>query len=109
MRKRHRHERLSLLASELGAEHARRDQLGMQALHPHRNARDAQTTAARAEAEANELRSLPINEAARLIEAKHAEQERVRQQAAQRARQLDPSERDPRRTGPRDNGPARGM
>ncbi|MFV0406258.1 MAG: YcaO-like family protein [Propioniciclava sp.] len=56
------------------------------------------------------LRSLPIHEAATLIEAKHTEQERMREQAVQRARQLhDPFECDPRCTDPGRDGPARGM
>lgn len=110
MRKRHQRERLALLAGEYGIDHARRDQLGMRTTNPERDARAARTRAALARAEADELRTLPIADAAQRIEATRAEQERMRQQAAQRARQLhDPSERDPRRTDPRRDGPTRGM
>ena len=109
MQRRHRQERFALLARELGAEQARGDQFGMRTTNPERDAQSARTRADLARAEANELRTIPINEAARVIKAKHAEQERMRRQATQRAQQLDPSERDPRRSGPRDNGPARGM
>lgn len=50
-------------------------------------------------AEADQLRSLPISDAVQRIDATRTEQKLLRQQAAQRARQLhDPSERDnPRR------------
>ena len=93
-----------------GIDHARRDQLGMRTTNPERDARDARARAALARAEADELRVLPISEAAQLIDAKRAEQERMRQQVARRARQLrDPSERDPRRTDPGRDGPARGL
>ncbi len=110
MRKRHQRERLALLAGEYGIDHARRDQLGMRTTNPERDARDARARAALARAEADELRVLPISEAAQLIDAKRAEQERMRQQVARRARQLrDPSERDPRRTDPGRDGPARGL
>jgi len=60
--------------------------------------------------EADELRALPINDAARLIEAKHAEQEQARERTAQREPQLhDPFQRDPRRTDRTRPGPARGL
>ena len=62
-----------------------------------------------ARAEADELRSLPVADAARRIEAKRAEQEQTRQRAAQRERQLDPFERDTRRHDPGHDGPARSL
>lgn len=109
-RERHRRERLALLAGEYGIDHARRDQLGMRTTNPERDARAARSRAALAWAAADELRTLPIADAAQRIEATRAEQEQIRRQAAQRARQLhDPSERDPRRTDPRRDGPTRGM
>lgn len=107
-RKRHQHERMALLASEYGAEHARANHLGMRTVNPHRNAHDARTRAAMLRAEADELRSLPVTDAVKLIEAKRTEQEQTRQRAAQRAQQLrDPFEREPRRTDPGRDGPAR--
>ena len=99
---------MALLASEYGAEHARANHLGMRTVNPHRNAHDARTRAAILRAEADELRSLPVTDAVKLIEAKRTEQEQTRQRAAQRAQQLrDPFEREPRRTDPGRDGPAR--
>ncbi len=109
--RRHKQERFALLARELGAEHARGDQYGMRTINPQRAARDTLARATLARAEADELRSLPINDAARCIEAKRAEQERTEREqwAARRARQLEPFERnDPRRDPGRD-GPARSL
>ena len=107
---RHRNERLALLASEYGAENARAHQYGMRALNPRRNARDARTRADFLRVESAELRSLPTNVAAKLIETKRAEQERGRQQATERARQLhSPFANDPQRYDPRREGPARGL
>lgn len=107
--RRHKRERLALLVSELGADEARRDQFGMRVVNPHRNAQDARARATVAHADADELRNLPINDAARRIEAKRAEQEQTRQRTAQRARQLDPFERDTPRTNSGREGPARGL
>lgn len=109
-RQRHKQERFTLLVSELGTDEARRDQFGMHTVNPHRNAHDAQTRAAAARAEADELRSLPIADAARRIEAKHAEREHARQRAAERARQLrDPFEHNPHRDDLRREGPTHGL
>lgn len=108
-RQRHQRERMALLVGEFGAEQARRAEFGMGALNPHRTAADARTRVALIRAEADELRSLPVTDAARRIEAKRAEQEQTRQQAAQRARQLDPFEHGPRRSAPRRDGPVRGL
>ncbi|MFV4913123.1 AAA family ATPase [Microbacterium lacticum] len=105
-RQRHQRERMALLVSEYGAEHARANQLGMRTINPHRNALDARTRAALIRAEADELRSLPVGDAAQRIEAKRAEQERTRQRGAQ---QLDPFEHDRHRSEPRHEGPTRGL
>ena len=111
MRKRHRQERTALLVSEYGAEHAQAARYGMRrTTNPERQAHDAKNRAALLRSEADELRALPINDAARLIEAKHAEQEQARERTAQREPQLhDPFQRDPRRTDPTRPGPARGL
>src|SRR5690606_15073131 len=74
---RHRNERLALLAREYGPENARAHQYGMRALNPHRNARDARARAALLRAESAELRGLPVNDAAKLIETKRVERERA--------------------------------
>ncbi|MCT2974806.1 TrwC relaxase [Propionibacterium freudenreichii] len=109
-RQRHQHERMALLVSEYGAEHARANHLGMRTINPHRTARDARARAALIRAEADELRSLTAVDAAQLIEAKRAEQEQTKRQAAWRERQLnDPFERDPRRDRPGPEGPAHGL
>ncbi|MFT3862361.1 MobF family relaxase [Micropruina sp.] len=102
---RHQRERRALLVGEVGAEQARRAEFGMGATNPHRNAADARTRAAMFRAEADALRSLPTGDAARRIEAKRAEQEQTRQQAAQRARQFDPFDHEAHRNGPRRDGP----
>jgi hypothetical protein len=93
-RQRHQRERRALLVGEYGAEHARRAELGMGAVNPRRNADDARRRAALIRAEADELRGLTVNDAARRIETKRAEQELTRRHPVQRARQLDPYERD---------------
>ena len=76
----------------------------------HRKARDTRNRAAMTRAEADELRSLPVNEAAERIEAKRAEQEQARQRAAERAQRLpDPFAHDPHRSGPHREGPTRSL
>ena len=107
-RQRHKRERVALLVSELGADQARSAEFGMSTINPYRTARDARTRAAAVRAEADELRSFPINEAARRIESNRADQEHARRRAAQRARHLDPFERDPR-TAPGSEAPRRSM
>ncbi len=106
---RHRRERMALLLGEFGAEQARRDQFGMRAVNPHRNADDAHRRAALIRAEADELRSLPLTDAARRIETNRAQQKQTRQQAGQRTRQLDPFEREPQRDSPHRERPTRGL
>lgn len=102
-RQRHQRERRALLVGELGAEQARRAELGMGAVNPHRNAADARARATLIRAEADELRSLPVTDAAGRVEAKRAVQEQTRQQVAQRARQFDPFDHERR------DGPTRGL
>lgn len=110
VRERHERERTALLVSEYGPERARRDQLGMRTTSSHRTAREARNRAAQTRAEADELRSLPITDAAKRIEAKRAEQEHLRQQAAKRAQQLpDPFEHGPHHSGPHREGPTRSL
>ena len=104
---RHRNERLVLLASEYGSENARAHQYGMRALNPSRNARDARARAALLRAESEEIRGLPVNDAAKLIESKRMERERAQQQAEQRQRQLSSPE-PVARQGP-DSRPERGI
>lgn len=107
--KRRQRERLALLVGKFGAEQAPRDQYGMRTINPHRTAVNARTRADLICAEANELRSLPVTDAARRIEANRAQQEQTRQQAAQRARQLDPFEQESRHPSPHRDGPARSL
>lgn len=110
MRDRHTQEQRALLVSEYGPERVRRDHLGMRTTNPRRDARDARTRAAMLGAEADELRSLPVNEAARRIEDKQAERENQQRRAAERARQFgDPFEHDPHRGDPRREGPGRAL
>lgn len=109
-RQRHQSERRALLVSEYGAEQARGTEFGMGAVNPHRTAADARRRAALVRAEADELRNLPVTDAARRIKAKRAEQEQTWQQAAQRARQLgDPFQHEPRRSDPGREPPSRGL
>ncbi len=89
LKDRHDHERLALLAQELGAERVRRDPIRARLIHPEREASDAQTQAAEARREAENLRALPPEEAAAQIEAKRATaEEQTRQRATDRERQL---------------------
>ncbi|MFV0374474.1 hypothetical protein [Microbacterium sp.] len=107
--RRHKQERLTLLVSELGADEARRDQFGMRAVNPHRNAQDARARAALVRAEADELRSLPVTDATRRIEAKRVMAAQERAAAADRARRLraDPTH-NVHRSGPGRDGPSLG-
>ena len=79
----------------------------MRAINPGRNARDARTRATLLRAESAELRSLPANDAAKLIETRRVERERALQQAEQRQRQLSSPEPMPLQ-GP-DSQPERGI
>ncbi len=69
MRKRQEREEIALLVSEYGAEQARRSRHGMGAPTPHRQARQAAAQAATARREVEELRALPIEQAAARLEA----------------------------------------
>lgn len=111
MRKRHRQERAALLVSEYGPEHAQAARYGMRhTANPDRQAHEAKNRAALLRSEADELRALPVNDAARLIETKYSAQEQSREHAAQGKRQLhDSFELDPRRSDPSRDGPARGL
>ena len=87
MRKRHRQERTALLVSEYGAEHVQEARYGMRrTTNPDRQAHDARNRAALLRSEADELRALPVSDAARRIEVKRAVQEQAREHAAQRKR-----------------------
>lgn len=97
---RHDKERLALLVSAYGVEHVRGSQLGMRrTTNPHRDARNARKRAAAIRTEADTLRGLPVEDAARRIEARNAEQKQQRQQAARDPFEHDPYRRDPRREG----------
>ncbi|MGO2720955.1 MAG: MobF family relaxase [Brachybacterium tyrofermentans] len=110
MRKRHEQEHLTLLVDEHGAERVRYDRVGVLMIKPHRKADGARTRAALIRAEADELRTLPIAEAAQRIETKNAEREHRRQEAVGRERQLpDPFEYDPHRHDSGRDGPSRGL
>ena len=97
---------MTLLVSEFGPEHARRAEFGMGAVNPHRNADDARRRATLIRAEADELRSLPVNDAAQRIEVKRAEKEHTRQREGQLSK---PFDHEPRRSKPKRDGPARGL
>jgi hypothetical protein len=107
MRKRHQQERTALLVSEYGAEHARAARYGMRTTNPVRQALDAKNRAALLRSEVDELRALPVNDAARRIETKRAEQAQLRRHEAERARQLEPYERDSSRPAPGADRPER--
>ena len=110
VRQRHEQERRALLVNEYGADQARRAHLGMRLPNPHRLARNARTEAAVLRAESDELRALPVNEAASLIEATRTERERPRQQMSERARRLgDPYEHEPHRHNSDRWRPTRGL
>ena len=81
----------------------------MRTVNPHRAARDASARATLARAEADELRSLLISDAAWRIEAKHAEREQAQQKVAQWTRQLDPFGHQRRSDIPRVGGSSRGL
>ena len=106
---RHTQERQVLLIRELGAEEAQRGQYGMRTVNPHRNPREARARAALVRAEAKELRSFPVNDAARRIQTTRTEQEQKGRQTAQRTRSFGPSERDAPRAGAGRDGLTHGM
>ena len=88
LKDRHDRERLALLAQELGAERVRRDPIRGRFIRPEREARNAHAQATEARHEAGELRGLPPEEAAAVIEAKQAAAEQTQQLSADRARRL---------------------
>ncbi|WP_259342681.1 MobF family relaxase [Corynebacterium falsenii] len=111
LRKRQRQERTALLAREYGAEHAQAARYGMRrTINPRGQAHDAKNRATLLRSEADELRALPISDAAHLIETKHAAQDQARQDATERARELrDPLQHDPRSTARSREGPRRSL
>ncbi|MBP1326371.1 hypothetical protein JOF28_001603 [Leucobacter exalbidus] len=107
---RHDRERLTLLAQELGAERVRRDPIRARFIRPNREAHDTHVQATVARREAEELRALPPEQAAALIEAKRAAAEQARQHAADRARRLRGTvEQNHPSTEPRRDGPGLGL
>lgn len=98
LRQRHERERLALLVSEYGAEQARRIQLGMRAPNPKQEAAKAQRRADAMRGRIEELRGLPIHEAAARI---REQQDAERQAEARRAQQTpEPYRPDDRRHEP---------
>ncbi|UOR02461.1 AAA family ATPase [Leucobacter allii] len=96
-RHRHQRERVVLLADVYGVENARIHQLGMRVLDPRRDARKARARAAMNRAEADQLRTLPVKDAARVIEIMRVEREHARQQTEQRRRQMSSPDSSPYR------------
>ncbi|WBL19856.1 hypothetical protein [Citricoccus sp. NR2] len=74
----HNRERLTLLARELGVERVRRDPIRARFIRPDREARNVHAQAAVARRDAEELRALPPEQAAVLVEVKRAAAEQVR-------------------------------
>lgn len=110
LRKRQERERTELLVSEYGPTQALRVQNGMGAISPHRNARDAATRAAAARQEIEELRGLPVAEAAVQLDVQHAAAEEARRLTAERARRRrDPFDHDSGHTDPHRDGPSRSL
>ncbi|ECH9476797.1 TrwC relaxase, partial [Salmonella enterica subsp. enterica] len=110
LRKRQEREHAALLLSSYGPAQALRAQNGMGAINPHRNAHDAATRAATTRQEVEELRGLPVADAAMRLDAQQAAEEEARRQATERARRLrDPFGRDPHRADPGRDSPGRGL
>ncbi|WP_300344008.1 MobF family relaxase [Nesterenkonia sp.] len=106
----HNRERLTLLARELGVERVRRDPIRARFIRPDREARNVHAQAAVARRDAEELRALPPEQAAALVEVKRAAAEQVRQLAADRARRLRGTvEQNHPSTEPRRDGPSLGL
>lgn len=104
-RKRHEQEQTALLVSEYGTEQALRSRYGMGSTNPYRQAREATTRAAAARREVEELRALPIEQAAARLTAQKAAADEAQRRTAERARRV----RDPHRSDPRREGPGRGL
>lgn len=81
----------------------------MRVTNPHRRAQDARTQAAATRAQADELRSVSVNDAARRIEAQRAAEDEAQRRAAERARRLQSPLPMPRRSDPHSQGPSRGL
>ena len=109
-RKRHEQEQTALLVSEYGTEQALRSRRGMGTVNPHRQTREATTRAAAARRDVEELRALPVEQAAARITAQKSAADEGQRRAAERARRVrDPYGHDPHRTDPRRDGPSRGL
>jgi hypothetical protein len=87
LRQRHERERLALLVGEYGAEQARRIRLGMHAPNPKREARKAQRRAAAVRSRIEELRALPIHEAAARIQAQRKAEAQTQMRQTQQTRE----------------------
>lgn len=97
-----------MLVSEYGAEHVQAARYWMSSTtSPRHQMHDAKNRAALLHSEADELRALPVNGAARRIETTRAEQAQIRRREAERARQLEPYERDSSRHAPGADKPER--
>lgn len=71
---------------------------------------DRRSHAAVHRAEADQLRNLPVSDAARLIEAKRADLDQQRRQVAEQERQIsEPFEHDQHRSSLRRDGPTQGL
>ncbi|MDN6024976.1 MobF family relaxase [Bifidobacterium mongoliense] len=99
---RQQRDRRALLAKLYGRDNVRRNPVRYQVTNPSREAARWQTTADKARAEAERLRTLPPAEAARQITAKQAAAEAARQTAAERAQRLRTTPQEPAST--RDRG-----
>ena len=104
-RKRHEQEQTALMVSEYGTEQALRNRHGMGSINPHRQAREATTRAAAARREVEELRALPVEQAAARLTAQKTAAEEAQRRTAERARSV----RDPHGHYSGRNGPARGF
>lgn len=105
---RHRTERRALLGKLYGAERVRRDPARYELTSPEREAQSWARTAENTRAEIAELRALPPEQAAALIEVKRAAAEATKQAAADRARRLRIEQRDATRSDPHRETPGLG-
>ena len=108
LQERQRRDRLTLLARLHGVDNVRRDPDRYLRTSPRREAAKWRASAEEARADAAELRGLPSDQAADLIEIKRATAEAHETALRERQRQL-PDEQHPARSTPRREGPARGL
>ncbi len=98
------------MVSEYGTEQVLRSRHGMGSINPHRQAREATTRAAAARREVEELRVLPVEQAAARIAAQKAAAEDAQRRTVERARRVhDPYDHDTHRPNPRREGPGHGL